>query len=43
VQVVKRESRFSLETLATGGEQVSRSADYAEPYPVPLPPDGTES
>ena len=35
-------SRRQLEQ-AEAWEQVSRSADYAEPYPVPLPPDGTES
>lgn len=34
-------SRRQLEQ-AEAWEQVSRSADYAEPYPVPLPPDGTE-
>jgi NAD(P)-dependent dehydrogenase (short-subunit alcohol dehydrogenase family) len=28
---------------AEAWEHVSRSADYAEPYPVPLPPDGAES
>src|ERR1700722_14071865 len=28
---------------AEAGEHVSRGADYAEPYPVPMPPDGTES
>jgi NAD(P)-dependent dehydrogenase (short-subunit alcohol dehydrogenase family) len=27
---------------AEAWEQVSRSADYAEPYPAPLPPDGRE-
>jgi NAD(P)-dependent dehydrogenase (short-subunit alcohol dehydrogenase family) len=35
-------SRRQLEQ-AEAWEQVSRSADYAEPYPVPLPPDGAES
>jgi NAD(P)-dependent dehydrogenase (short-subunit alcohol dehydrogenase family) len=35
-------SRRQLEQ-AEAWEQVSRSADYAEPYPVPLPPDGMES
>jgi NAD(P)-dependent dehydrogenase (short-subunit alcohol dehydrogenase family) len=35
-------SRRQLEQ-AEAWEQVSRSADYAEPYPVPLPPDGGES
>lgn len=35
-------SRRQLEQ-AEAWEQVSRSADYAEPYPVPLPPDGTGS
>jgi len=35
-------SRRQLEQ-AEAWEQVSRSADYAEPYPVPLPRDGTKS
>jgi len=35
-------SRRQLEQ-AEAWEHVSRSADYAEPYPVPLPPDGAES
>ena len=35
-------SRRQLEQ-AEVWEHVSRSADYAEPYPVPLPPDGTGS
>jgi hypothetical protein len=28
---------------AKAWEQVSRSADYSQPYPVSLPPDGPES
>ena len=35
-------SRRQLEQ-AEAWEHVSRSADYAEPYPVALPPDGAES
>jgi NAD(P)-dependent dehydrogenase (short-subunit alcohol dehydrogenase family) len=35
-------SRQQLEE-AESWEQVSRSADYAQPYPVPLPPDGEAS
>jgi NAD(P)-dependent dehydrogenase (short-subunit alcohol dehydrogenase family) len=42
VEMALAYSRRQLEQ-AEAWEQLGRSADYAEPYPVPLPPDGGES